>query len=190
MSDSTDHTNSDSSINSDSNSNSTDNIKSSHKLSPAGFTKNNACYDIPRELAHYPVIHNQPIQWGEMDAFNHLNNVVYYRYAESARIAYLQTLKMFDGSMVTMLAQSSCQYLRPVTYPDNLLLGVRCQRLGTTSIIIEYSYYSCMQQAIVATAEAAIVRLDSAGKEKLAWTADERARLLALEKEFGHTPEL
>ncbi|WP_201589338.1 acyl-CoA thioesterase [Psychrobacter sp. Pi2-51] len=143
----------------------------------------------PDELAHYPVIHHQPIHWGEMDAFNHLNNVVYYRYAESARIAYLQTLGMFDGSMVTVLAQSSCQYLRPVTYPDTLLLGVRCQRLGNTSITIEYRYYSTAQLAIVATAEAVVVRLDSGGKNKLPWTIEERERLLALEAEFGHTPK-
>lgn len=145
--------------------------------------------EAPNALAHYPVIYNQPIHWGEMDAFSHLNNVVYYRYAESARIAYLQALGMFDGSMVTVLAQSSCQYLRPVIYPDTLLLGVRCQRLGTTSMTMEYSYYSCAQQAIVATAEAVVVRLDSAGKDKLPWTEAERARLLTLEEKVGHTPK-
>ena len=144
----------------------------------------------PDELSHYPIIHHQPIHWGEMDAFNHLNNVVYYRYAESARIGYLQALGMFDGNMVTVLAQSSCQYLRPVTYPDTLLLGVRCQRLGNTSIVIEYSYYSCAQELIVATAEAVIVRLDSDGKDKLPWTAEERERLLALEATFGHIPQV
>ena len=144
----------------------------------------------PEALAHYPVIHHQPIHWGEMDAFYHLNNVVYYRYAESARIGYLQTLGMFDGSMVTVLAQSSCQYLRPVTYPDTLLLGVRCQRLGNTSIVMEYSYYSTAQDTIVATAEAVVVRLDSDGKRKLPWTEEERTRLLALEAKVGHVPTL
>lgn len=146
--------------------------------------------DRPSALAHYPIIYQQPIHWGEMDAFNHLNNVVYYRYAESARIGYLQALGMFDGSMVTVLAQSSCQYLRPVTYPDTLLLGVRCQRLGNTSIVMEYSYYSCAQKMIVATADAVIVRLDSEGRDKLPWTTEERERLLALEAQFGHTPKL
>lgn len=144
----------------------------------------------PKALQQYPVIHPQPIHWGEMDAFNHLNNVVYYRYAESARIAYLQALGMFDGNMVTVLAQSSCQYLRPVTYPDTLLLGVRCQRLGTTSIAMEYAYYSCAQSAVVATAEAVVVRLDSHAAHKLAWRDDERTRLLALEASVGHTPEV
>ena len=143
----------------------------------------------PDEFSNYPVIHHQPIHWGEMDAFNHLNNVVYYRYAESARIGYLQALGMFDGSMITVLAQASCQYLRPVIYPDTLLLGVRCQRLGRTSIVIEYSYYSTAQQTVVATAEAVVVRLDSSGNDKLPWTIEERERLLALEAKFGHTPE-
>lgn len=146
--------------------------------------------DTPQALKAYPVIHQQPIHWGEMDAFQHLNNVVYYRYAESARIAYLQALGMFDGSMVTVLAQSSCQYLRPVTHPDTLLLGVRCQRLGTTSIVMEYGYYSCAQQAIVATAEAVVVRLDSRAEHKLPWSDAERARLLALEQSVAHTPIL
>lgn len=143
---------------------------------------------LPVELKHYPVIYPQMVQWGEMDALNHLNNVVYYRYAESARISYLQTLGLFDGSAM-LLAQSSCQYLRPVTYPDNLLIGVRCQRLGNTSIILEYSYYSCTQHAIVATAEAVIVRLDGNSEHKLPWTEEERTRLFAFEAQKGHVPK-
>lgn len=156
---------------------------------PSNLTSTISNTTRPDALAHYPIIHHQPIHWGEMDAFNHLNNVVYYRYAESARIGYLQALGMFDGSMVTVLAQSSCQYLRPVTYPDTLLLGVRCQRLGNTSIVMEYSYYSTAQNAIVATAEAVVVRLASNGKDKLPWTEEERERLLALEAKVAHVPK-
>lgn len=156
---------------------------------PSNLTPDVLDTSHPEALAHYPIIHHQPIHWGEMDAFNHLNNVVYYRYAESARIGYLQALGMFDGNMVTVLAQSSCQYLRPVTYPDTLLLGVRCQRLGNTSIVMEYSYYSTAQNTIVATAEAVVVRLDGEGKDKLPWTQEERERLLALEETVGHIPK-
>ncbi|WP_352336308.1 acyl-CoA thioesterase [Psychrobacter sp. 16-MNA-CIBAN-0192] len=167
-------------------------MNSNQMANPLNLQQNRFADDsnVPDALAQYPVIHQQPIHWGEMDAFSHLNNVVYYRYAESARIAYLQALGMFDGNMVTVLAASSCQYLRPVTYPDTLLLGVRCQRLGTTSIVIEYSYYSCAQQAIVATADAVVVRLDSQGEKKVPWTTDERSRLQALENTVGHMPEM
>lgn len=142
----------------------------------------------PEPLKHYPIIHTQPVFWGEMDAFNHLNNVTYYRYAESARITYLQELGMFDGKMVTLLAQSSCQYLRPVTFPDTLLIGVRCKHLGNTSVVIDYSYFSCAQQQVVATGEAVIVRMNAAGEAKAPWTPKERALLLEKEQLVGNEP--
>jgi acyl-CoA thioester hydrolase len=145
-------------------------------------------FKIPKALTHYSVIHTQKVQWGEMDALSHLNNVIYYRYAESARIIYLETLVLFDESMSTLLAQSSCQYLRPVFYPDTLMIGVRCRHLGNTSIVVEYSYYSCEQRAIVATGEAVIVRFESTSTTKLSWTDEERKRLMAFEKVVGHTP--
>ena len=62
--------------------------------------------------------------------------------------------------------------------------------MGRTSIVMEYSYYSTAQSLVVATAEAVVVRLDSAGKDKLSWSSAERERLLALEATVGHTPEV
>ena len=34
----------------------------------------------------YPVVLSQDIIWGDMDAFGHINNTVYFRYFEDARI--------------------------------------------------------------------------------------------------------
>ena len=36
-------------------------------------------------LDGFPVVAHLPLHWGEMDAFGHLNNVVYFRYFETAR---------------------------------------------------------------------------------------------------------
>ena len=38
-------------------------------------------------VADYPVVIEIPVAWGEMDAYGHVNNIVYFRYFESARIA-------------------------------------------------------------------------------------------------------
>ncbi|MCZ6911333.1 MAG: acyl-CoA thioesterase, partial [Proteobacteria bacterium] len=40
-------------------------------------------------LDDYPVVIELPVVWGEMDAFDHVNNIIYFRYFESARIAYV-----------------------------------------------------------------------------------------------------
>ena len=132
----------------------------------------------PVLLQDYPVVHIQPVAWGEMDAFNHLNNVAYYRYAESARISYLRAigLTFARSDLLTILASSNCQYLRPVTYPDTLMIGVRVKKMGNTSMIFEYSFVSHTQQAVVATGEAVIVRTNEK-MQKQSWSKSERKLL-------------
>ncbi|MBP8100130.1 MAG: acyl-CoA thioesterase [Acinetobacter sp.] len=77
------------------------------------------------ELIDYPVIYNQNVAWGDMDAFGHVNNTVYYRYIESARICYFDQLNIFEQDVYTVVASSQCKYLSPVVYPDQLKIGVR-----------------------------------------------------------------
>lgn len=43
-------------------------------------------------LADFPVVIRLPVQWGEQDAFGHVNNIIFFRWYESARIAYCQRL--------------------------------------------------------------------------------------------------
>ena len=65
-------------------------------------------------LASYPVIHQQTVAWGDMDAFGHVNNVQYYRYMESARISYLNALNIFFGSGKTWCPDRYCARTKSV----------------------------------------------------------------------------
>lgn len=132
-------------------------------------------------LAEFAVIYQQPIEWGDMDAFGHVNNVEYYRYAQSARIDYLQRLDMFNEKSYTVLAQSSCQYLRPVVFPDTLWIGIRAKKVGNTSLTHEYVYFSEKQQAVVAILESVIVFFDEKGENKKPISDDEREKIRQLE---------
>ena len=75
-------------------------------------------------LRDYPVIIDIPVAWGEMDAFQHLNNVVYFRYFESARIAYfdaIDAMKVMETTGVgPILAETRCRYRIPLTFPDTV----------------------------------------------------------------------
>jgi len=44
-------------------------------------------------MSDYPVVVDIPVAWGEMDAYGHLNNIVYFRYFETARMAYFERLR-------------------------------------------------------------------------------------------------
>lgn len=133
----------------------------------------------PHPLHNFAVIFEQKVEWGDMDAFNHVNNVVYYDYAQRARIYHLEQIDMFNDAAFTVLASSSCQYLLPVTYPDTLWIGVRAKKIGTTSLTHEYIYYSAMQQAVVATAESVLVFFDKTGTAKQPFSEEQKVALMA-----------
>lgn len=139
-------------------------------------------FDDNHPLAGFNVIHPQTVAWGDMDAFGHVNNVVYYEYAQSARIHYLQQVDMFNEKSYTVLASSSCQYLRPVQFPDTVLIGIRAKKIGNTSLTHEYVYFSEKQQQVVATMETVIVFFDEKGEQKQPISDEQRQRLISLDK--------
>ena len=108
-------------------------------------------------LSDYPVIHEQPVAWGDMDAFGHVNNVMYYRYIESARIRYMDELNIFQQDVYTVVASNQCKYIRPVFYPDQLKIGVRIEEIRNSAFRMSYLLCSEVQQTVVALGEAVIV---------------------------------
>ena len=116
-----------------------------------------------------------------MDAFNHVNNVVYYNYAQRARIHYLEQVDMFNLQTHTVIASSSCQYLNSVTFPDVLWIGIRAKKIGNTSLTHDYVYFSTAQQKVVATVSSVIVFFDQNGKNKQPISEGQRQQLAELE---------
>lgn len=143
--------------------------------------------DIAQQAQHplkaFAVIYEQKVEWGDMDAFNHVNNVVYYDYAQRARIHYLEQIDMFNLQTYSVLASSSCQYLRSITFPDVVWIGIRAKKIGNTSLTHEYVYYSTAQQKVVATAESVLVFFDQAGKNKQPISVKQRQQMTALENQ-------
>lgn len=139
-----------------------------------------------KELSAYPVIHQQNVAWGDMDAFGHVNNVQYYRYIESARIAYLTALNIFEQGVLTVVASSQCKYLSPVFYPDVLHIGARIEELRNSAFRMHYVLWSQMQNQIVATGEAVMVCVDKVSSKKLNIPDEIRTKIIQLEASAGH----
>lgn len=133
------------------------------------------------QLTQFPVIYEQKVAWGDMDAFGHVNNVMYYRYIESARIAYFDLLNVFDQDVVTVVASSQCKYLKPVFYPDVLHIGARVEEIRNSAMRMHYVLYSAQQQTVVADGEAVIVFVDKLEMKKTLIPEQLRQAILALE---------
>jgi acyl-CoA thioester hydrolase len=110
------------------------------------------------------VVVTLPVQWGDQDAFGHVNNTVYFKWMESARIAYSQRIGLLDlltaERIGPILASAACDYRRPVNFPDTVHMGIRVSRIGRTSIRQEHRIVSQEQGAIVAEGTSTSVVFD------------------------------
>jgi acyl-CoA thioester hydrolase len=117
-------------------------------------------------LSDFPVSIALPVQWGEQDMFGHVNNAVYFRWFESARIAYLERIGLSDLMMENkigpILAAIGCNYRRQLTYPDTVEIGAMVIKLGRTSVTMAHGLFSRRQQALVADGQSTIVCFDYA----------------------------
>lgn len=132
-------------------------------------------------LHGFAVVYSQQVAWGDMDAFGHVNNVVYYTYAQNARIHYNRQLKLFNEKTFSVMAASSCQYFKPVTHPDILWIGVQVKKIGNTSLTHEYTYYSTAMNTVVARGESVLVYLDKDSGQKKNIDESRKAAIAALE---------
>lgn len=137
-------------------------------------------------LKDYPVVIEIPVAWGEMDAFQHLNNVTYFRYLESARIAYFEELGLMQvmerSGVGPILASVQCRFKIPLTYPDTVSVGIRVSEIGEDRFTMEYAVASQHLEKIAAVGEGVIVSFNYREKEKTPLPAEMRERILALEK--------
>ena len=112
----------------------------------------------------YPIIVEQPVIWGDMDAFEHVNNTVYFRYFEDARMAYFEKTGIIKHKNETgigpILASTQCQFRAPVSYPDQLKVGATIEELAEKRFLMKYAVWSEEHQAIAAEGEGLIVYYD------------------------------
>jgi acyl-CoA thioester hydrolase len=136
-------------------------------------------------LDAYPVIIEIPIAWGDMDAFQHVNNTVYFRHFESARIAYFEKFEairvMEETGIGPILAAADCVYKIPLTYPDTVSVGARVDRIDTDRFSMSYATVSHHHRKLAATGTGTIVTFDYRKGRKAPVPKEIEARIRSLE---------
>lgn len=89
--------------------------------------------DATRKLVHTTHI---PIRWGDMDAYGHVNNTVYFRYMEQARVEWIEALNVVvrPGGEGPVIINASCTFLVPMTYPGTVEVRTYVGEPGRSSI--------------------------------------------------------
>ncbi len=137
-------------------------------------------------IGTYPVSVEIPVAWGEMDAFQHVNNTVYFKYFEIARIKYFEKIDfikiMTDRGIGPILSSTSCQYKIPLTYPDHVTAYAKVSTLKKDRFIMEYAVFSRKVEKIAALGEGTLVTYDYQNNQKTDMPDDLRKTIIDLEK--------
>jgi acyl-CoA thioester hydrolase len=130
----------------------------------------------PTTLVHTSLI---AIRWGDMDAYGHVNNTIYFRYLEQVRVEYLESLGYLIQPTGTapVIINTSCTFLIPLTYPGMLEVRMFLGAPGRSSIPSTYEIRMRGDDTVYASGAAKIVWIDTRSGKSVPIPDELRARL-------------
>ena len=94
--------------------------------------------------SEYPHFAIMPTRWMDNDVYGHINNALYYGFFDTAINQYLIAEGELDieaGDVIAFAAESQCQYLSGLAFPDVLEVGLRVGKLGNSSVRYELAIF-------------------------------------------------
>jgi len=126
------------------------------------------------------------IEWGDMDALQHVNNIEYFKYFQVARIAYFEKINsdsVFGETPISLiLASTQCKFIYPLAYPDSVSVGVRVDTMADQYFTMKYAVVSQKHQRLAAIGDAKVVMFDYVNNKKASIPSEIRKTIIDLEK--------
>lgn len=94
--------------------------------------------ETPPARADFPVLRHITTRWADNDVYGHVNNVVYYAYFDTAVNGWLMDATGTDIRhlpAIGIVAETSCRFLAPLSFPDPVTAGLRLDHLGRSSVV-------------------------------------------------------
>lgn len=113
-----------------------------------------------RKLMHTSRI---PVRWGDLDAYGHLNNTLYFRFCEQARVEWIETAGFAvspERREAPVIINASCTFLAPINYPATVVVKLFAGEPGRSSVMTWYELYVEGQEQMFADGASKVVWMD------------------------------
>jgi acyl-CoA thioester hydrolase len=140
--------------------------------------------------SEYPHFLSLPTRWMDNDIYGHVNNALYYAFFDTAINEYLIAeggLDINAGAVIAFAVESQCHYLRPLSFPGVIEVGLRVGKLGNSSVRYELAIFKHDDAFAAAAGYFVHVFVDRATQRPVSMPPTIRT---ALERLVLHKPEL
>jgi acyl-CoA thioester hydrolase len=107
---------------------------------------------------YFPHWTNIPVRFRDLDPLNHVNNAIFSTYYEEARINFIRDVPTFAEQMKKnfsfVLANIEIDFINPVEYPADLLIGSGIKKMGNSSITSFQAIYTKKEKMLASVAQA------------------------------------
>lgn len=136
-------------------------------------------------LAAFPVVIELDVGWSDMDAYQHVSNLVYFRYFQDARLVYLDRVGWLQSKhelgLGPIVKSTAATYRKPLKFPDRIWVGARVGELQPDRVTVEHTVVSRAWDAVACEGSAVIVSYDYRNECKCAVPESVRAAIETLE---------
>jgi acyl-CoA thioester hydrolase len=133
----------------------------------------------------FPVVVRVSVLWSDLDAYGHVNNAVFFRWFEQARMSYLEQcgmLQTYERNRIgAILHSTSCRFRAPVFHPDEIEIGTRVTEVGADRFTMAYTARATGRDEVVGEGTAVVVCFDYAQGQKAPLPASVRGRIHEME---------
>ena len=141
----------------------------------------NVGVEHPRDT--YKVLRAISTRWGDNDVYGHVNNVQYYAYFDTAVNGWLMAatgsdIRQLDA--IGVVAETSCRFIKPLSFPDTLHAGLAIEKLGTRSVVYRIGLFGNDATQPAAVGRFVHVYVDAVSRRPVQIPADIRRALQTL----------
>jgi acyl-CoA thioester hydrolase len=134
----------------------------------------------PGKRFDYRWFHTITTRWMDNDVFQHVNNVNYFSYFDTAVTYYEMTEKvvgLLEGPVHCVVAEVACRYYVSLAFPDLVNVGIRVASLGRSSVRYEIGIFRNDQDSAAAEGHFVHVFVERGTQRPLPIPEDARAKL-------------
>ncbi|GGP96157.1 acyl-CoA thioesterase [Shewanella ulleungensis] len=132
-------------------------------------------------LAKHSISTKIQVAWGEMDALQHVNNSVYFKYFETARLDFFHQINLLADLKTTgvgpVLSETNARFKRPLTFPDSIIVGIKISDITEDRFVMHYTVFSQAQQSVTTQGWAKVVMFNFKTGQKAKLTPELLAAL-------------